>query len=254
MNRGADVPKVAAAVPHASAVSRRGPYGPARAFLPKGQSVAWAESHETLLAVLERLADDGYSQAPVRKNGRCVGMLELFHVFRALIERKDFRDLVARLQAGDFATPARYLRAEEWVDQNFDWLADEVAVVGSEDDVAGIVTPSDVLRRVNDYTEAFSVFAELEGICRALFDHAFPLAAEKERLHQLFCDRSGKRDSSEVFLPQRPEELGFWHYWAVFTDEELFSRLEPFCHWSRTKFADELDRARLIRNDVMHFI
>ena len=96
-------------------------------------------------------------------------------------------------------------------------------------------------------------FAEFEGICRALFDHAFPLAAEKERLHKLFCDRSGKRDSSEVFLPQRPEELGFWHYWAVFTVEEFFSRPEPFCHWSRAKFTDEIDRARLIRNDVMHF-
>ena len=90
-----------------------------------GCSVSWAQS-----------------QAPVRKSGRCVGMLELFHVFRALIERKDFRDLVARRQAGDFATPARYLRAEEWVDQNFDWLADEVA---------GIVTPSDVLRRVRGH-------------------------------------------------------------------------------------------------------
>jgi len=38
-----------------------------------------------------------------------------------------------------------------------------------------------------------------------------------------------------------------WHQIGVRT------RLEPFCHWSRTKFADELDRARLIRNDVMHF-
>ena len=253
MNRGTEVSRPAAADPNANAMSRRGPYGPAHAFLPKGQSVCWAESRESLLAVLERLVDEGYSQAPVRKNGRCVGMLELFQVFCALIERKDFRDLVARLQAGDFATPARYLHAEEWVDQNFDWLADEVAIVGSEDQVAGIITPSDVLRRVNDYTEAFSVFAELEGTCRALFDHAFPLAAEKDRLHRLFRDRSGKRDGSDVFLPQRPDELGFWHYWAVFTDEELFRRLEPFCHWSRAKFADELDRARLVRNDVMHF-
>ena len=174
-------------------------------------------------------------------------------ILRALLERRDFRDLVSRLKVGDFATPARFLARGEWIDQSFDWLADDVAFVGDAADVVGLITPSDVLRRVNDYTEAFSVFAELEGVCRALFEHVFPLAAEMESLHQLFRNRSGKRDGLEVFLPQKTEQLGFWHYWAVFTDESRFARIEAFCHWSRGKFADELDRARLLRNDVMHF-
>jgi hypothetical protein len=70
--------------------------------------------------VLGRLADDGRSLAPVRLNGRCVGILELLRVLGSLIKRKDFRDLVSRLQAGDAVTLARYLCLEAWVQQNFD--------------------------------------------------------------------------------------------------------------------------------------
>ena len=232
---------------------RRGPYGPAHAFIPKRQKLTWADSDECLLAVLDRMTGDGFSQVPVRKHDECVGMLELFGVLQALLERNDFREVAARLKVGDFTSRARFVQADEWIDQSFDWLADVTGVVGSSSAVQGIITPSDVLRRVNDYTEAFSVFAELEGICRALFASVFPLEIEADRLHQLFRERSGKRDASEVFLPTKIEELGFWHYWAVFTDEELYGRIQPYCLWSKTKFASELDRARLLRNDVMHF-
>lgn len=234
---------------------RRGPYGPARAFVSKGQPLVWVEAHESLLSAMDRLSGEGFSQAPVRKNGQCVGMLELFGLLQALLERTEFRELAGRLNVGDFTSSARFVDAGDWIDQSFDWLADVAGVVGTASAVEGIITPSDVLRRVNDYTEAFSVFAELEGICRALFAGAFPLEQEEERgrLHALFRDRSGKRDSTDVFLPMRIDELGFWHYWAVFTDAGMFARIEPYCYWSRIKFANELDRARLLRNDVMHF-
>jgi predicted oxidoreductase len=50
---------------------RRGPYGPVRAFVSKGQPLVWVESGESLLSAMDRLSGEGFWRVPVRKNGRC---------------------------------------------------------------------------------------------------------------------------------------------------------------------------------------
>lgn len=230
---------------------RRGPYGPARAFVPKGQDIAWIDSKDTLLAALERLAEAGYSQAPVRHLGRCIGMLEVARVLKALLEDPRFRDLASAMPAGDLTSPPRFLGEDKWIDQNFDWLADDAALVGSPENLKGLITPSDVLRRVNDYTEAFSVIAEIEEISRALITLLFTEDEQRDLLPEVL--RNSIKGGGTPFIPQKPDQFGFQHYSSLFAHVQLFSRIEPHCHWSRTKLEGELTRARYIRNDVMHF-
>jgi predicted oxidoreductase len=49
---------------------RRGPYGPARAFVPKGQDITWIDSKDTLLAALERLRVLGNQLSEIERSVR----------------------------------------------------------------------------------------------------------------------------------------------------------------------------------------
>lgn len=237
--------------PEQTPPSRKGPYGPALAFIPKGQEITWVDGKDTLLAALERLAGDGYSQAPVRHYGRCIGMLEVSRVLQALLEQPAFRELASAMPAGDLTSPPRFLGKDEWIDQNFDWLADDVALVGLPEQLEGLITPSDVLRRVNDYTEAFSVIAEIEEECRELIGLLYPSEQHRAMLHDVL--KRTLKTGAGSFLPLKSEEFGFQHYAILFAHPELFGHIEPHCHWSRGKLEYELNRARHLRNEVMHF-
>ena len=230
---------------------RKGPYGPALVFVPKGQEITWIDGKDTLLAALECLASDGYSQAPVRHNGRCTGMLEVSRVLQALLEQPSFRELASAMPAGDLTSPPRFLGKDEWIDQNFDWLADDVALAGSPEQLEGLITPSEVLRHVNDYIEAFSVIAEIKEECRELIGLLYPSEQHRAMLHDVL--KRSLKTGAGAFLRLKSEQFGFQHNAILFSHPELFGHIEPHVHWSRMKLEYELKRARYLRNDVMHF-
>ena len=116
-----------------------------------------------------------------------------------------------------------------------------VLVRGEDRTVSGIVTTTDLSLQFQQLSEPFLLLAEIENHIRLLIDGKF--TAE---------ELSSVKDGAD---PERTIETV-----ADLTFGEYLRLLENPAHWEKTGleidrkvFIKELDKVRLIRNDVMHF-
>jgi hypothetical protein len=114
-------------------------------------------------------------------------------------------------------------------------------VRGEDRTISGIVTTTDLSLQFQQLSEPFLLLAEIENHIRLLIDGKFTAA-----------ELSSVKDGAD---PDRTIETV-----ADLTFGEYLRLLENPQHWEKTGlevdrkvFVKELDKVRLIRNDVMHF-
>jgi hypothetical protein len=64
--------------------------------------------------------------------------------------------------------PARFIDREVYIDTETDWGQIDYVLVGSDDNLIGILSLSDVFGRLNDFAEAFVILYEIEHEIREL--------------------------------------------------------------------------------------
>lgn len=118
---------------------------------------------------------------------------------------------------------------------------DYVLVRGAGRIISGIVTTSDLSLQFHQLGEPFLLLGEIENHIRRLIDGKFT----KEEL-------SANRDPSD---PDREvssvSDLTFGEYLWLLQNQNNWERLGVFI--DRKVFVNQLDKIRVIRNDVMHF-
>jgi CBS domain-containing protein len=228
-----------------------GPYGPAGEIVPKHQVLLQFEAHTGLREALERMLEENYTLAPVTHHGRTVGVLSIQSALRQLLADPQVQSALANRTAGEQIEEAVFVPAERWVDTDFDWQGDTAALVGDADEVLGIITHADLLRRVDDFARAFLVIAEIEMAFRMVLEALLPWSsceAEYQRIFDAATNRTG-----DQYRPKKPDELTYWHYEMVLRDTRAQELLAPHVIVPCIRLADMTKTARLIRNDVMHF-
>lgn len=234
----------------ASALRRTGPFGPAGEILPQNQSLECLRPNDSLLVALERLCDAGFNQAPVCDANECVGVLRFFQVMQQLLEQQWFRDKLQNMPVRNHLDLSpRYIGADDWVDVGFDWEGDDLALVGTPRDLHGMLTATDILRRLTDYAQAFVHLKAIELDTRALFNMRLPLPDCSDIvIGALTVD--GKAAPREFNSYHQPD---FGHYSLIFGREVTFARLASVCVWDRAQLARKIKRVGDIRNMLLHF-
>ena len=228
---------------------RTGPFGPAGEIVPRNQSVVKLSAEDSMLAAFERLCDDGFNQAPVVEGSRCLGVLRFFSAVQGLMQEQWFRDKFATLKVRNFVDlNPRYIGVDDWVDIGFDWQQDDLALVGTPDALEGIVTATDILRRLTDYAQAFVHLEGIEHDTRELLELALPLPASEEAVLAAFVDGPRPIKSLKSY-----DECEFWQYALIFGREATFAQLQDFCIWDRGPLVNRLKRVSTIRNTLLHF-
>ena len=228
-----------------------GPYGPAGEIVPKHQVLLQLEADSSLQDGLQRMLDEGFSLAPVSHRGRVVGALSLQSVVRQLLAFPEVQAALANHTAGEHIEAAVFVPPERWVDTDFDWQGDTAALVGRPEHVHGIITHAHPQRRVDDFTRAFRIIAETELAIRKVLEELFPMTTWGPAFQRVFDAATSKL--GDPYKPRSVEDFSYWHYEMVFRDAEFQEVLAPHVIVPCGRLADMTKKARLIRNDVVHF-
>lgn len=186
---------------------RPGPFGPARILLPEGQVVQTIRDVEPVASALERLADSGYDQLPVLDSGgRVVGVFSwksfgcrLSEIYSLEVDFASLRVVYTELDQ------PQYLAPDTYVDTETDWKETDCALVGSPDNLLGVLTLTDIYGRLNDFAEAFVLIFEIEHEIRDLFRDLYS-SEELLLLMKEVSDSSAEPESRAAEALQRLTE------------------------------------------------
>lgn len=241
-----------------SELRRPGPYGPASELVPKNQKVETVEYSDNLFDVLLRICQGGYSQTPVKKDGKVIGMIDM-QSLKLILQKKEIEAQLKKYPCGDFINEKIcYLNPEEWVENKSEWLEDGSALVGNPGEIMGLLTSADILRALSDYAEAFILIEEIETTLRPILEQFFPANKreeifEKRNALEVKRKEAKKQTGHVEDQYKKIEDLTFGEYESLVEDREFESVLKKFSFWSWKKFIEETKATRKIRNDLMHF-
>lgn len=177
-----------------------------------------------------------FSQLPVMSNPKSVAGLITWETIgigitngNESIDVKDF--LKTKVVILDLDTPL--LEAIKTV------IKEEIVLVQKRDkSLSGIVTITDISSQFFTLTEPFLLLEKIENLIRLLLDEKFLLEDLKS-----VCT---EEDQAEFI-----DDLTFGQYIRLIENEENFKKLN--LNIERVPFIKQLDKIRLIRNDIMHF-
>lgn len=116
-----------------------------------------------------------------------------------------------------------------------------VLVRGSDNRINGIVTASDLSLQFQQLAEPFLLLSEIENHIRRLIGNKFSTAE---------LSQSGDPSDTERRI-SRVADMTFGEYIRLLENPDRWTKLQLSI--DRSTFCKQLDRVRLIRNDVMHF-
>ncbi len=200
------------------------------------------------------LIDSRFSQLPVRNaKGKIVGMFS----YRSLVAKhhavRERNINFSNLQLGAFLEPAKFIAPDEYIDTSkaADFRDDDYVLVGSPDQILGILTVSDVFQRLNEFAESFVLLHEIEiGIrelvSRVLDQEQLNLAFEQINIKR--CAGQNGRQVSSI------EDCQFSDYRRLITGRGSWPNFQnAFRLFTRELIDAEMDHINSIRNDVFHF-
>jgi hypothetical protein len=99
---------------------RPGPFGPAWALLPKGQEILSILDDTPAWDAIDRMMDSGYSQLPVTKNGRIIGVFTWRCFGKRVADLRRASIKAIDLPVRDCMEPARFIDPETFIDNGRD--------------------------------------------------------------------------------------------------------------------------------------
>jgi hypothetical protein len=228
----------------------QGPFGPAKNLLPEDQELHCAGATDRCIDVLRKMLDCGYSAVPVQSNGLVIGVatFESIHEHLLTLANGTLRVSIALDTPIQSACHSpEFIDADAYVDQTVDWQDIQYVIVGTATQPVGILTVSDVWKRLNNFSEAFVLIHEIETGIRSLIETV---------AKQQHCDLQDWLGSMSVPPGQSPPdsllEMTFSQYLHLITNRSVYSHFRPFLG-ETPAFAASFTNVNKIRNEVMHF-
>lgn len=226
---------------------RPGPFGPIIDLLPKDQAVQIVQHDTPVYDAIERMGDYDYSQLPVEQDGLIVGLFTWRsfgqHVGKLGVVSSDLPDT----QIGACLHKAKFLPPDAFIDTDIDWTDQDCVLVGSPNDMLGLLAIYDVVGRLQDFGQAFFLIHEVEHLLRDMLTEA----VGAERLGQLIGTMSVP--ASYRRQPQALTDLTFKLYGDLACSHSRWAEFEAMFYGDRNTMKNSLDDIADIRNVVFHF-
>ena len=180
-----------------------------------------------------------YSQLPVMTSEREV---------KGVISWESIAPILALTKPGsavvrDYMKPHREINASDSIFSALPRIIEYayVLVRASDQRISGIITTTDLSSQFRQLSEPFLLLSEIENHIRKLIDGKFT----KDELISIVNPSDSERVIESV------ADLTFGEYIRLFENPELWKKTE--LQIDKKTFTKELDKVRIIRNDVMHF-
>jgi len=226
---------------------RPGPFGPAWALLPKDQQPLVLDASTPASDAIERLVDNGFSQIPVAdKTGKIIGVFSWKSFGKRVADLHAAKIKPTDLPIRDAMEPARFIGREVYIDTETDWGDIDHILVGTDDDLLGILCIADVFGRLNDFAEAFVLLYEIEHEIRDLICDV----VDEPGLAQLL---SNMQLPPNARPPKMLEECTFNQYKSLICSKSNWPRFEPMFDTLRELVDADFADVNELRNIVFHF-
>jgi hypothetical protein len=263
---------------------RPGPFGPARALLPKDQQPLVIRDDMLAYDAIDRMVDNNYSQLPVEdKDGRIVGVFTWKSFSKRVADLRAVQGSVRPLElpVREALEPTHFMDPEAYLNGNADWSEIDYILVGDDSDLLGVLSIADVQGRLNDFAEAFVLLYEIEHEIRDLIHDTYRDEELSDVLDAMVA--SANRQASEAIeelkrfieekgtVPavgkairvlrsgmgsgrlERLEDLTFAQYRSLICCETNWPRFEALFGAMREVVNADLGEINDLRNTIFHF-
>jgi CBS domain-containing protein len=224
-------------------------------LLPPGRSLLTVPAEATAGYALEVMRANGYSQLPVKRDARVIGLFT-FRAFAlevaSMAGTADARRDPTLLPVSDFLDREKTSFAtmtDEFQKLIEDLDRSDAVVVSGPDRAIALLTPMDVLNYLYSVASPFVLVQEIELSLRELLRAAIPDVPALADLGRRIL--TAKYGAGKV--PETLEEMTFSDYVCLVRDGRAWPLLEPVLRGSRERRTAKLDRVSSIRNAVFHF-
>ena len=226
---------------------RPGPFGPAWALLPKDQQLLVLDGATPASDAIERLIDNGFSQIPVAdKDGRIIGVFSWNSFGKRVADLHAAKIKPTSIAIRDAMEPARFIGREVYIDTETDWGDIDHVLVGTADDLLGILCIADVFGRLNDFAEAFVLLYEIEHEVRDLIRDVCDGSTIDQMIAELKLPPHSRR-------PECLEEFTFNQYGLMICSKNNWDVFEPMFDTMRELVNTDFGEVNELRNIVFHF-
>ncbi len=260
---------------------RPGPFGPAWALLPKNQNLEVLEESALASNAIERMISKGYSQLPLKdKNGKITGVFSWKSFSKRVTDLHATKIKPTELPVRETMEPARFIGPDVYIDTETDWGNIDHVLVGTEDNLIGILCISDVFGRLNDFAEAFVLLYEIEHEIRDLIRDVYT-EAELQVVLETMTDSASRPankvvDDLKAYIAEHGtvpaigkaikllnsrhghplealEDFTFAQYRTLICSETNWPQFEPVFDTMRELLNADFGDVNELRNIVFHF-
>ncbi len=260
---------------------RPGPFGPAHLLLPKDQELLVLDGETLANNAIERMIDKGYSQLPVTNaKGHVIGVFTWKSLSKRVADFASANVNCIELPIKELMEPARFISPDVYIDTETDWGDIDHVLIGTPEDLMGVLCVSDVFGRLNDFAEAFVLLYEIEHEIRDLIGMVYPGEQLKAALdgvsdsanrpkarvvdglkHHL-KEHGGSQEIGNAirFISERPsqrieslKDLTFAQYRSIIFSHANWEQFQVVFASIREVVDAEFENINKIRNVVFHF-
>lgn len=148
-----------------------GPFGPAIDLLPKEQKIEKVRHDEPIANAIERMSDNEYSQLPVERDSEVIGLFS-WRSFARTVGINGSTEPLLNMEVETCLAKAMYISSDDFIDTAIDWIDQDCVIVGSPNEMLGILAIYDVVGRLQDFSEAFCLIHETEHLLREMLTEA----------------------------------------------------------------------------------
>ena len=226
---------------------RPGPFGPAWALLPKDQQPLTLDDRTPASDAIERMVDHGFSQVPVtNRDGRIIGVFSWQSFGKRVTDLRASKVKATELPIREAMEPARFIGREVYIDTETDWNNIDYVLVGSDDNLVGILCIADVFGRLNDFAEAFVLLYEIEHEIRDLIMDVVGESGLGEMIGNMHTPPNAK-------VPSSLEEFTFNQYKSLICTKANWPTFESVFDTVRELVDADFGEVNELRNIVFHF-
>jgi predicted transcriptional regulator len=223
-------------------------------IIPEKQHLLVIPPDTSVREAVTLMHSHGYSQVPVVAGGEVLGVFSYrsFSESAAALSLQDWtqqRCAPGDLSVDEFLEPFEFARVTDEMQNVFDAMdRDNGVLIGSPEQLQGILTPTDFLRYLYKVASPFVMVSEIELALRALIQ----LAVSEEEL-ALCISRSLSQLYGESELPSALGQMTFDNYQILIAHSENWPKFEAILGGTRTRTSAKLKEIGGLRNDLFHF-
>ena len=230
---------------------RPGPFGPARDLIPKNQELYTAPMEDSCASTLLMMAEQQYSCIPITVSGtvdRIVGVFSYESFCSRIVKGQWGKQDPRQLPVKECMESARFIAPETYIDTTVDWSVQEAVLVGTPDELLGILTISDVWAALNDFAEGFVLLYEIERDLRRLISRQLG-----ERLESFLAELNPRRKSRKQPPVNDLQELTFSEYESALLGAKYSSEFQDSLGVGKAILLSDFRAVNELRNAVFHF-